>query len=182
MRVECSCQQVGAYSLHLRCITGQWLSLEQDQSRGGRYPCIGCANTTTYTCIRSPPAPSCVTAWKNGYATTTTSAATPLLTTAPRMRFTADCLTHSQRLPDVSPKRNQTTQSLSHPSGCPNNGVHRRPRYLQGSQTYSRSGSGCPEGASVHKTFRVSNAPLHPEALWGGLCEIDGSFFRPKMQ
>jgi hypothetical protein len=35
------------------------------------------------------------------------------------------CLTRSQRLPDASPKRNRSNQSLSHPSGCPNNGVHR---------------------------------------------------------
>jgi putative transposase len=56
--------------------------------------------------LRSPPAPSCVTAWKNGYATTTTNAAIPPLTTAPRMRFSANCLTHSQKPPDASPKRN----------------------------------------------------------------------------
>jgi hypothetical protein len=91
--------------------------------------CGGPSNTITFTCIPSVVAPSCATAWRNGYAFTITSAVTPLLTTAPRMRFTTDCLTRSQKLPDASPKRNQTNQSLSHPSGCPNNGVH-RPLFL----------------------------------------------------
>jgi hypothetical protein len=44
------------------------------------------------------------------------------------MRSTAVCLTRFQRLPDVSQTKQQN-QSLPHPSGCPNNGVHRRNLY-----------------------------------------------------
>jgi hypothetical protein len=88
--------------------------------------CGGPSNTITFTCIPSAVAPSCATAWRNGCAFTTTSADIRLLTTEPRMRFITVCLTRSQRLPDASQKNKQPIQSLSHPSGCPNNGVHRR--------------------------------------------------------
>jgi transposase-like protein len=81
--------------------TSAWTAAAVARTTSSSKGCGGRSSTITSTSTRSTRRLNFAKDSQNGFASTTTSAATLRLTTGHRMRSTADCLTRSRRLPDA---------------------------------------------------------------------------------